>query len=532
METVADNLNDTSSERAQRQLDTLRAAVEVRLQALEAVLADPNRGESLEGLILDLARVATDEARAAMLKACLDAKLEADARVIHARAVAQEAVDQERLASGELRKALDQTKQRLSNLEQEHIVQMHHLRADLEKEVERERAANLRLEQTATENAQRLEVELASSNELRQLLERERAAAAELRKAAEGERHTLTDLERALEAERTAASELRQAAERAQEAAARAAREQSDAWAAQEALTRDLARERDGVAKLQRLNADLRSQLDAERAAASELKRAAAQTAEDLANAATGRAESAASVEHLHRELAEIRTENGALRVDLDAAGARLEMLDGERLRADRARKDLEARIEALSAERDLFKAEVELARTRIERPALDVAVGGTARVPTVEAMISKPEIAPVSAAPAPAAATPSAEATSPSQPRQPEEEWGPVRLAVRYAFREPLAVQINGDGGLLIDLSVAGCQFVTPTAIRPNQFVKVLLPSESAPLACSGKVMWARFEPKAAGGSIGYRAGVHFTKPDQAALEAFISLSKNPPAQ
>jgi len=64
----AERLNDRLSEPAQRQLDDLRAALDDRLAALEAALADPARGESLERLILDLARAVTEESQAATAK--------------------------------------------------------------------------------------------------------------------------------------------------------------------------------------------------------------------------------------------------------------------------------------------------------------------------------------------------------------------------------------------------------------------------------------------------------------------------------
>jgi hypothetical protein len=83
---------------------------------------------------------------------------------------------------------------------------------------------------------------------------------------------------------------------------------------------------------------------------------------------------------------------------------------------------------------------------------------------------------------------------------------------------------------GLLVDLSVAGCQVVSTSSVRPNQVVKVSLPTGDTSLVCTGKVMWARFEPRAAGGSLGYRAGVQFTKPDQPAIEAFIATSRFSP--
>jgi hypothetical protein len=52
---------------------------------------------------------------------------------------------------------------------------------------------------------------------------------------------------------------------------------------------------------------------------------------------------------------------------------------------------------------------------------------------------------------------------------------------------------------------------------------VKVLLPSKP-PLTCAGKVVWTRLEPMGVGQPLGYRAGVRFTKPDEAAIDAFAS--------
>jgi hypothetical protein len=54
-------------------------------------------------------------------------------------------------------------------------------------------------------------------------------------------------------------------------------------------------------------------------------------------------------------------------------------------------------------------------------------------------------------------------------------------------------------------------------------------LPAETTPVACSGKVVWTRLEPMAAGQPLGYRAGVRFTKADEVAIEAFIARYANP---
>ena len=62
------------------------------------------------------------------------------------------------------------------------------------------------------------------------------------------------------------------------------------------------------------------------------------------------------------------------------------------------------------------------------------------------------------------------------------EDGWQAVRLANRYAFGEEFVVQINGDPGKLFDLSITGCQLLSPTALKPNHTVKVSLPDEKKP--------------------------------------------------
>ena len=503
MESLSETLNDTTAERAQRQLDSLRAAAEVRLSELEAILADPSRGESLEGLILDLARIATQEARSAALKASVDARNDSDARVARAREEAQEVIDRERIVGGDLRRSLEQAREKIASLEQEHLTQVRTLRQDLEAEIQREQQAGARSE--------------AAVNEARAQLEQERAAIANLRQALDAERQTTEDLRLQLERTGTEAAETRQTAEQARAAAASMAREKEEAWAAQEALTVGLARERETAAALLALNADLQQQLDAERFAHAELRRSRDEFEQQLASAVIGRDETSAGYEQLRRELEETRSEAEATRTTLEAAGARLEMLDTERLRADRSRKELEARVEALTAERDTLSTELQLLRMVAPKGAVAEKAAAT----------SSPVTPPAAIAP-PAAAAPPAPARSAAAPAQSaEEEWGPVRLAVRYAFRQPVTIQINGDEGLLVDLSVAGCQLVSASAVRPNQIIKVQLPTEESVIACTGKVMWARFEPRAASGSLGYRAGVQFTKPDQTALEGFITAAR-----
>src|SRR5262245_24380374 len=98
----------TAPARGSDDLDALHAALDSRLAALEAALADP--GEcALEGLILDLARVATDEAEAVARRASQQARAEADAQAGNALSqaqIAEAALASERHAGLELHRSL------------------------------------------------------------------------------------------------------------------------------------------------------------------------------------------------------------------------------------------------------------------------------------------------------------------------------------------------------------------------------------------------------------------------------------------
>ena len=103
------------------------------------------------------------------------------------------------------------------------------------------------------------------------------------------------------------------------------------------------------------------------------------------------------------------------------------------------------------------------------------------------------------------------------------DEEWQSIRLATRYVFKKDVEIQVNGVAGVLLDISVAGCQLMSLSALKPNVAVRVLLPSEQTPVACAGKIVWVRLEPPAKRGKPHrYRAGVSFTDADKTAIEAF----------
>ncbi len=93
------------------------------------------------------------------------------------------------------------------------------------------------------------------------------------------------------------------------------------------------------------------------------------------------------------------------------------------------------------------------------------------------------------------------------------------TRASLRYVMdRRPITV--NGERSLLIDLSATGAQVLLSVRVRPNEPVRMVLPSEAGDKRFQGTAVWAIAMP--VGPSIHYRAGVQFSKPDAKWIEAY----------
>jgi hypothetical protein len=218
--------------------------------------------------------------------------------------------------------------------------------------------------------------------------------------------------------------------------------------------------------------------------------------------------------------------ERDALAAELDAARqtvlgmqaaveARLEKIAAKRARTVKALKDAEAREEEAIRERDGLAAELDAAR-QTGRPdpqhaeqleaaadrirALELQLFGRVRGPQDRDV----ELHSLLDAPSP----------------QGEQ---PVRRATRYSFSTTIEVHIDGDAGVLVDLSVGGAQVLCTKEPQLNRVATVALESDEIPVSCEGKIMWTRPEPPLEGRPLTYRAGISFTTADEAAVEAFI---------
>ncbi len=99
------------------------------------------------------------------------------------------------------------------------------------------------------------------------------------------------------------------------------------------------------------------------------------------------------------------------------------------------------------------------------------------------------------------------------------------TRRAPRIRIKDGVEVAVDGNPAVLVDLSTVGAQVVSPTVLKPNQRVRVVLGEGKAAVKCSGAIAWAAFEmPKDA--ATRYRAGINFGS-DAPGVDGFAKKHK-----
>jgi CheY-like chemotaxis protein len=105
--------------------------------------------------------------------------------------------------------------------------------------------------------------------------------------------------------------------------------------------------------------------------------------------------------------------------------------------------------------------------------------------------------------------------------------DWHGTRRAARYRIRQGVEIQLDGNPASLVDLSVMGAQVISATILRPNQRVRVSVPTDDFVMRFRGAVAWAKFELPRPTEPPRYRAGIEFNDADSAAMEEYCSRHK-----
>ena len=476
--------------------------------ALEQALARPDPTESLESLIIDLARVASDEAHASAARRWLEAQASAEAQ--RPAAVAAEA------GSGIHGALIEEA----AGLRRE----VEELRARIQRETERGDA--LRRDNETAQAA--LRDERAGKSQFDGELSQLRSANVDLTDAVETLRGELdaarkrladattqintatareADLERTLAAERdqrrreleAAEARIAEAAARAEVADAAAGGQASRVRELEAALAAESAKGRESDAALARA-ADTGQTLRAELAAEIEKARAA-------------QADGSAAAEKLAAIEARLFAESDrvhALEADVAATTGKLRAAEEE---LSSARADVSAEAEKLlaaKADHDSSKTVFDAAR----QEAAAALAAATARIRDLEIQLFRREQA--------SAESPDEDLGAMLEERAPAGER-PIRRFSRYSFRSRMVVDIEGASAQLVDLSVGGAQVLSEVPLELHHEAAVQLVSDEIPVSGRAKVMWSRADPRSKGRALRYRAGLQFTDVDPAAVEAYI---------
>ena len=110
-------------------------------------------------------------------------------------------------------------------------------------------------------------------------------------------------------------------------------------------------------------------------------------------------------------------------------------------------------------------------------------------------------------------------------QPRQ--LDWHGTRRAPRFRIREGVEIQLDGNPAHLVDLSVMGAQVLSATILRPNQRVRISVPTDEFVMRFRGAVAWAKFELPRPTEPPRYRAGVEFSDADPSAMDDYCGKFK-----
>ena len=116
------------------------------------------------------------------------------------------------------------------------------------------------------------------------------------------------------------------------------------------------------------------------------------------------------------------------------------------------------------------------------------------------------------------------AAAAPPAPTKAPLDQRG-TRRAPRFNVVGGIEVLIDGKPATLINLSVVGAQVVSPTILRPNQRVRMVLPDAERQLRFAAGIAWAAFEMPKAGPH--YRAGIEFFDAEAENVDKFIEANK-----
>lgn len=194
-------------------------------------------------------------------------------------------------------------------------------------------------------------------------------------------------------------------------------------------------------------------------------------------------------------------------RRQLEATEERLAVLERANGQAVLGRKLAEARLEEEVKRRTAIEKQLAAARQELARGKSTTASPAGVRVEPASRAQTRP--------------TP-AKGSSSTVVEPPQ--FAASRQAERVKLQSANDVLVDGVTSILVDISTRGAQVLSPTTLRPNRVVRLMLRTSTGTCAGEGRIVWAHLESSSAAVGAQYRAGMLFTNMDRAAINALVS--------
>ena len=101
-------------------------------------------------------------------------------------------------------------------------------------------------------------------------------------------------------------------------------------------------------------------------------------------------------------------------------------------------------------------------------------------------------------------------------------------RQAARLRLAGSVQLLVDGVASILVDVSTLGALIVSPSTLRPNRTVRLLLPNSEGGFTCTGRIMWAQLEAPKGDRPAQYRSGIQFLDVQLGAMESFMARHRS----
>jgi hypothetical protein len=105
--------------------------------------------------------------------------------------------------------------------------------------------------------------------------------------------------------------------------------------------------------------------------------------------------------------------------------------------------------------------------------------------------------------------------------------DWHGTRRAPRHRLQSGIEIHVDGNPVEIVDMSAVGAQVIAATILRPNQRVRISVPTDDFVMRFRGTVAWAKFELPKPPQPPRYRAGIEFVDADRASMDGYCVRHK-----